>query len=49
MRICFGKDWDIIITQKEDAGKERHLALRLQFDKPLPEPDQWPSTTRLGL
>jgi hypothetical protein len=48
-RLPGGRDWDVFITQKDDQGRDRYLVLRLQFEKTLPEPDQWPSRTGLGL
>jgi hypothetical protein len=49
VRLPGGRDWDVFITQKDDQGRDRYLVLRLQFEKTLPEPGQWPSRTGLGL
>jgi hypothetical protein len=46
-----GKEWEITLAQKESDGSsaERYLILLLQFEKPLPEFEQWPTASRLGL
>ncbi len=50
-RQASGKDWEVTLSQKEKdgAGAERFLIVLLQFDKPLPPIDQWPTASRLGL
>jgi len=46
-----GKEWEIVlaIKEKDGAAAERYLIVLLQFEKPLPELDQWPTASRLGL
>ena len=48
-RLAGGKDWEVTVTQKTQDGSERFLLLLLRFEKPLPEPEQWPTASRLGL
>ena len=42
-RLPGGKDWDVMISLKDGSGQDRFLMLRLTFEKPLPEIDQWPT------
>jgi hypothetical protein len=44
-----GKEWEMQIMMQDDSDRERHLLLLFEFEKPLPEIDQWPTATRLGL
>jgi hypothetical protein len=48
-RLPSGKEWQIAVSQKDANGQDRYLLLQLTFEKPLPDLDQWPTTTRLGL
>ena len=48
-RLPGGKEWEVMVSLKDDAGQERFLLLIVQFEKPLPELEQWPSATQLAL
>jgi hypothetical protein len=43
-----GKDWEVMLPLVDGAGKQRFLFLLLQFEKPLPEVNDWPTRAQLA-
>ncbi len=47
-RLEGGRDWEVMISLKDESGTDRYLLLVLSFEKPLPEIDQWPSAEQIA-
>jgi len=48
-RLPSGREWEATIVLKDDQQQDRFYLIQLQFEKPLPDLDLWPTSTRLGL
>ena len=44
-RLPNGKDWQVMISLKDDLGQDRYLLLRIRFERPLPELENWPNVS----
>jgi hypothetical protein len=49
IRRSGGKEWESVVRVKDEKGQDQFLLLVFQFEKPLPELDQWPTTAALHL
>lgn len=45
-RLSGGKDWEIMLSLRDDNGQDRYLLLLFRFEQSLPEIEQWPSADR---
>jgi hypothetical protein len=44
-----GREWEVVVRLKDDAGVDQLLLLWVALEKPLPEPENWPTVSSLRL